>query len=325
MKYILAFDVGGTRIKAGLITTEGQLMDAAVFPSRAFEGAKPLHQNLRKFIIATLKKNKGECVGIGLALTGPVDPNIGVVLLPGKFKELEGFPIVSLLEQEFKIPVLAENDGRLAAYAEKYFGAAKDCDWAVIVTIGTGVGSGVISNGKVLTDKHLMAGTQLGHMIIDKSNEQYCLTGNYGTGEILCSATALTNQVRAAIQRGLPCLLTEQYFNTPFSINFETIINACREGDEVCLRELDKWIDNVAVMLINAVHAYGPDKIILSGGATLGADIYLDKLFEKVNSHIFRYPKKDKVEIVVSEITEFAGVYGAAAYIMEQKKQIQYV
>jgi|GEM_PF-501035 len=320
MKYVIACDVGGTRIKAGIVTTNGQLLDATEFPSRAFEGAKLLHQTLREYIKATLEKNDGECIGIGLGLTGPVDPNKGVVLLPGKFTDLEGFPIVPLLKEEFEIAVLAENDGRLAAYAEKHFGAAKNCDWAVIVTIGTGVGSGVIINGEVLTDPHLQAGLQVGHLIIDKSNDQYCLTGNYGTGEILCSATALTNQVRTSIQRGLPCVLTEQYFSDPFSIDFETIIKSCEEGDAVCLRELDKWIDNVAVMLINAVHAYGPEKIILSGGAILGADIFLDKLSEKVNSHIFRYPKSNKVKIVVSEIAAFAGVYGAAAYVMQQKK-----
>lgn len=316
--YILSFDVGGTRLKTGLVDTEGNLLDSEVIPSMTNEGAEKLYEVIGNYIKKTLAETSGKMLGIGLGLSGAVDPDKGVVLLPGKFKSLEGFPIVPMLRKDFGIPVYAENDGRLAAYTEKYFGAAKDTNWAVVLTIGTGIGSGVILDGKILHDPHAQFGLQLGHLIIDKSNDGNCLTGNRGTAEMLCSATALANQVRSALSRGLPSVLTDIYFNNPLDVDFKRVTDACRQGDELCQAELRTWTGNLSVLLINAVHCYGPEKIILSGGATLARDLFIDKLEETVNRQIFRYPKGDKIEISISENQEYAGVLGAAAFIMKK-------
>ncbi len=322
--YTIACDVGGTRIKAGIIDSDGKLHRAAEVPSKAHLGADAMFEEVKKLIAERMpsSENGETCLGIGLGLTGPVDPNLGVVLLPGKFEGLEEFPIVPKLREEFKLPVFAENDGRLAAYAAKYYGNARDVDWAVILTIGTGIGSGVIINGQILVDPHFNFGIQMGHLVMDASNSQFCLTGNHGTGEILCSATALVNQVKTTIQRGLPSVLSEQYFDNPFSIGFKEITDACREGDELCLRELETWKEHLAVLLINATHAYGPQKIILSGGATLASDLFLADVQEKVNARVFRFPKNEAIPIEISTITEHAGVYGAAAMLKEKLKAL---
>jgi glucokinase len=320
--FIACFDVGGTRIKYGLVSLDGSLLKSGTIPSDAYSGAEVLYNNLVSYIIEF--KKEGNMLAIGLGLSGGVDPDKGVVLLPGKFKALEGYPIVPKLRATFGIPVYADNDGRLAVYAEKHFGAAKDVDWAVVLTIGTGIGSGVIIDGKIFHDQNLQFGTQIGHIITDYSSDQTCLTGNKGTGEMLCSATALALQVRNGIQRGLPSILSEQYFENPLSIDFEKVIEACRQGDKFCLAELDVWINRLSIVLINAVHSYGPRKIILSGGATFAADLFLEKLSEIVNRKVFRYPVNDPVEIVISEIQQYAGVLGAAAFIMEKTNIANY-
>ncbi|GAA3612887.1 ROK family protein [Flavivirga amylovorans] len=321
--YIIACDVGGTRIKAGIIDADGNLSHSEEVDSQAHLGTDALLEALKTLIKKRLPVSigKGNCLGIGLGLTGPVDSNLGVILLPGKFDGLEGFPIVPLLREEFKLPVFAENDGRLAAYAAKYYGNAKDVDWAVVITLGTGVGSGVIINGEILVDPHFNFGIQIGHLVMDASNNKFCLTGNYGTAETLCSATALVNQVRTAIQRGIPSSLSELYFQDPLKIGFKEIAEACREGDELCLRELEMWKEHLTVLLINATHAYGPQKIILSGGASLASDIFLDDVQERVNKRVFRFPKNEGVPIEISIIQEYAGVYGAAAMLHEKLKK----
>ena len=318
--YILAFDIGGTRIKYGILSEEGKLIKSGKTPSRNNSGPESLYQTLTGCIEDIKASSSGEMKAIGLGLTGGVHPDKGVVLLPGKFKDLENFPIVSMLKADFKVPVYADNDGRLAAYAEKYFGSARNKDWAVIMTIGTGVGSGVIIGGKILMDPHLLFGTQLGHLIVNKSDDRTCLTGNRGTGEILCSSTALALQVRSAIQRGVPSMLTDEYCDNPFSIDFHKVIEACRQGDKLCLDELDVWINNLAVVLINAVHAYAPQIIILSGGATLASDLFLDKLKTIVSKQVFRYPADEPVEIIISDMQEYAGVMGAGAMVMDKLK-----
>jgi glucokinase len=319
--FIACFDVGGTRTKFGLVTVDGKLLKSGIIPSEANSGAEILYENLVAHISEF--KKEGNMLAIGLGLTGGVHPDKGVVLLPGKFKSLEGYPIVPKLRAAFGVPVYADNDGRLAAYAEKYYGGAKEVDWAVVLTIGTGIGSGVIVDGKIFHDHNLQFGTQIGHLIIDHSNDQTCLTGNKGTGEMLCSATALALQVRNSIQRGLPSILSDEYFENPKSIDFEKVISACRKNDKLCLSELEVWINRLSIVLINAVHSYGPQKIILSGGATLAGDLFLIKLSEIVNRQVFRYPVDSPVEIEISKIQEYAGVLGAAAFTMERIKILQ--
>jgi glucokinase len=318
MDYLIAFDVGGTRIKYGIISVNGEMVKSGHVPSRANGGTDGLFKTISGFVEESIASYDGNPVAIGLGLSGGIHPDKGVVLLPGKFKSLEGYPIVELLKEKFNIPVFADNDGRLAAYAEKYYGAAIDKKWAVVITIGTGIGSGVIIDGRIIHDPRLQFGTQLGHIIMDKSGNQTCLTGNNGTGEVNCSSTSLTLQVRNCIQRGIPCMLTDDYFDNPLKVDFKRVVEACRAGDELCLKELNVWIESLAVLLINAVHCYAPEVIILSGGATLASDLFLDEVTEIVNKQVFRYPVDDQVKIRISDIQEYSGVMGAAAMAMKK-------
>jgi len=319
--YIISFDVGGTRLKTGILTVDGQLIESSAIIRSANEGAEVLYTQLSGFIKQTIKQ-RGKPIGIGLSLSGGVDPELGVVLLPGKYKGLEGHLIVPKLREQFNLPVFANNDGRLAMYASRYYGKAKDVDWAVVLTIGTGIGSGVLINGEIFEDSHLQFGTQIGHVIIDKSSDNLCLTGNFGTGESMCSATALAIQVRNAIQRGLPSILSDTYFENPFRIDFKAIITACKKGDTLCLNELNTWTNNLAILLINTVHVYAPKRIILSGGATLASDMFLDKLKEIVNKQVFYYSKGNPIEIVIEDDQEYTGVKGASAYVLKRLKMI---
>ncbi len=319
--YYLGLDIGGTRIKYGIVSETGTLHSEGSRSSENNVGPGQLYETVCHVIDGLMGDRREPPAAIGLGLTGGVDPDQGVVLLPGKFKGLEGFPIVPKLRERYGLPVWADNDGRLAAYAERHFGQARDVDWAVVLTIGTGVGSGVILNGQILTDPYLLFGTQIGHGILNKDDDRVCLTGNRGTGEILCSATALALQVRSAIQRGIPCMLTDLYWDNPHGIDFEAVIRACREGDPICNRELEVWVNNLAVLLINAVHYYAPRRIILAGGATNGADLFLDRLSQLVNRQLFRYPAQREVEICVSSMKSYAGVLGAAAMAMEKQER----
>lgn len=316
--YYTGLDIGGTHIKYGTVSDAGTIYGEGSRSSESNAGPTQLYETVCE-VIDGLIGARGELPkAIGLGLTGGVDPDRGTVLLPGKFRGLEGFPIVPKLRERYKLPVWADNDGRLAAYAERYFGKAKDVDWAVVLTIGTGVGSGVITNGEILIDPYLLFGTQIGHGIINKTDDRICLTGNQGTGEVLCSATALALQVRSAIQRGILCTLTDRYWDNPHSVDFEAVIQACREDDPLCLRELDIWVNNLALLLINAVHYYAPQRIILAGGATNGADLFLNKLNRLVNQQLFRYPANREVELCVSSMKSYAGVLGAAAMVKEK-------
>lgn len=317
-EYIIAFDAGGTRLKVAVLNNKGEVLKTFHSPSYASSGADVLFETMRGTVNALKQEWGGALLGIGLSLSGVIHPDKGVVYLPGKFKMLENYPIVEKLKQEFQVPVLAENDGRLAVYAEKYLGLAKDKDWVVGLTIGTGVGSGVLLEGKMLSNRNLLFGGQVGHLILNSSSQQMCLTGNYGTAETMCSATALVLQVRGAIQRGIPSVLTEEYFANPATIDFEKIINACRNHDELCVRELQIWSRNLTNLIVNAIHAYSPELVILGGGAALAADLFLDQVQLDVNKQVFRYPVNEPVPIMISQMQEFGSALGAALFLQHK-------
>jgi glucokinase len=226
---------------------------------------------------------------------------------------LEGYPLVPKLQKAVGIPVVAENDGRVSILAEKHYGLARNKKWAVSLTLGTGVGSGVMLNGQILRDPHLQFGTQMGHIVIQAAGGRLCLTGARGTATMLCSATALAMAVRDGLQRGIPSMLRERYFADPSSIDCEAVFEAVAHKDRLCLDELRHWTTNLGWLLVSAVHVYAPDVIILSGGAAHGARHFLKPLRAQVNKHIFRYPAKQPVRIVVSRMQDHAGVLGAGA------------
>jgi glucokinase len=309
----LGIDWGGTRIKLGAVSGNAEFLAQDIFESPKSANISEIVNGLLDQIASFINQAGVNPLGIGLGLTGPVDPELGVVLLPGKVDGLENHPVVLRFRERFGLPVRAQNDGTLSIYAEKYAGQARDLKWAVTVTLGTGIGSGVMLDGRILDDPHFMFGAQLGHFVINAANDQLCLTGARGTAEMNCSATALALAVRSGLQRGIPSTLADKYFGNAHAIDFRTIIEeGVARGDLLCVDELKRWTRNVGWMLVNAVHAYSPEKIILSGGATLASEYFLEDLQSHVNHHIFRYPPGEGVPIVISEIAEHAGVLGAA-------------
>lgn len=318
--FILGIDWGGTRVKLGAVAHDGTLLRGTVFDSPRNAAIKSVVDALLERAAAFLAEaGGGELCGIGLALTGPVDPERGVAHLPGKVEGLAGFHLVPEFRARFGVPAFATNDGLAALYAEKHLGHARGCRYAVAVTIGTGVGSGVMVDGRIPNDPNFLFGMQLGHLVIDLSDDRLCLTGARGTGEMNCSATALALAVRSGIQRGVPCALASRYWENPHAVDFRAVITEGVEaGDALCLDELARWSRRLGWMLVNAVHAYSPEVIILSGGATLAAAHFLPGVSAFVQAHSFRYPPAREIPIVVSALAEHAGVLGAAMMLKER-------
>ncbi len=319
MRYAIGCDIGGTRIKCGAVREDGYVIARRTVPARAELGAEALLETIRGEIEKLRAEVDGEPVGLGLGLSGAVDPEIGTVYLPGKFKGLEGFPMVPRLSAKTGCRVRADNDARLILLAERKFGMGAGCDWLVSLTIGTGLGSGVMLDGKVLRDPHLQFGTQLGHLVIQADGGKLCLTNAYGTGETLCSATALTMAVRDGLHRGIPSSLSDRYFADPHSIDFSAVIESMEGGDRLCRAAFSQWRHYLGCVVINAVHAYAPELVIIGGGGAHAARHFLDDIRERVRNETFRYPPNRPVAIEVSRLIEDAGVLGAASLFLEEK------
>ena len=316
-EYVIGVDVGGTRIKTGAVLRDGTLLNRRVCSSGFALSAEALETAIIEEIIEIQSNTDGTPTGIGLGFPGAVDPEQGIVLLPGKLR-LEGYPIVPNLTHRLSLPVIAENDGRLSIIAEAHFGKAREYRWAVSITLGTGVGSGVMLDGKILRDPHLQFGTQASHVVQQSNSDRLCITRARGTANILCSATALAVIVRDNLARGLPSVLNERYFNDPASVDFEAVIKGVAQEDALCLDAFNTWKTELAWFLVSVVHMYAPEIIILSGGAASAAPYFLDDLRTHVNNHTFRYPPGDEIRIELSDIATFNAVLGAGALAWEK-------
>lgn len=324
--YFLGVDWGGTRIKLGAVSLGGGMISADVFETPVTENIEHTFQTLvdRLRLIIAKPKQEQALLGIGLALTGATDPDRGTVLLPGKIRGLEGLPIVPRLREEFSTQVWAANDGIAAMYGEKHAGLAREKDWAVVLTIGTGIGSGVMLDRKILHDPHFMFGGQAGHLVLDFHNDQLCLTGARGTGEMLCSATSLALAVRSGLQRGIPSTLKDCYWRNPHAIDFRAVIESgVAKKDRLCVDELRRWTTCLGWLLVNVVHAYSPEIVILAGGATAAHQYFLDQVRDHVARNIFRYPAGESVPICISELGDNMGVIGAAMMVKERLESAQ--
>lgn len=317
-EYVIGFDVGGTRLKSGAVTRRGRMLAPGINPSGFALGMGNLLKTLKAEVARITQKLGGKPQAIGMGFPGAVDPEIGVVYLPGKLKGLEGYPIVQRLAKASGVPVIADNDGRISIYAERHYGLARDLDWAVSITIGTGVGSGVLLDGRILRDPHLQFGTQMSHIVMQALGGRLCITNARGTAEMMCSATALEQQVRDGLARGIPSVLSDQYFKDPGSIDFKAVIRGASRQDRLCTDELEHWTGNLGWLLVSAVHVYAPELIILSGGATNAAEYFLEPLQRHVNEHLFRHPVGEGVPIALSKLRNHAGVLGTAALAWEK-------
>lgn len=312
LKYYIGIDWGGTRVKWGAVAENGDFLHKDTYNYSCYSDINSNLNLLLDNISDYINNQETRPLGIGISLTSVVDPAFGVVYLPGKINGLAQFPIVDKVKQNFHCPVKADNDGRCALLSERYFGQAQDIDWAVTLTIGTGIGSGVLLNGQILRNPHLQFGTQMGHLMMFGNTDQKCLTGFNGTGEMTCSSTALVLDVRSGLERGIPSVLSKKYAVDSKAITFKTIIeDGVRIGDEFCVDLFDKWIHRLSFLVVNAIHAYGPQRVILSGGATLASDLFLEKLQNLVDQKIFIYPPDTSIPIVVSDCQEHSGVLGS--------------
>lgn len=322
MRYVIGCDVGGTRLKYAAVDENGRPLQRSLAPSGADRGPGYLVDSMAAVADACERDLGARAAALAFGISGAVDPKRGVVLLPGKFANLEGYPLVPKLRKRARMPVVAENDGRISVIAEKHYGAARNKKWVVCLTIGTGLGSAVMLDGQILRDPFLQFGTQIGHTILQSDGGRLCMTGARGTAETLCSATALANQMRDGLQRGIPSVLTEEYLANPHSIDFAAVIRAVEQGDALAIDELSRWTEHLGWLVLSAAHAFAPELIILSGGAARAADHFLPRVREQVNRYIFRYPKGKPVPIVVSKMGEYAGAMGAAALAWDAARAV---
>jgi glucokinase len=214
------------------------------------------------------------------------------------------------------VPVRCVNDGAAATLAEWRFGVARGHGDVVGMTIGTGVGVGVVIGGRLLVSRHLGAGISFGHATIETGGRT-CLCGNIGCAETLVSANAVVGRIRDAVARKVPSILTTRYEQDPAAIAFGALVDAVEMGDRVGLEIMGAFQRDLGATVVTAIHAYDPELVVLAGGPMAAAEHFLPQVQAYVDRYAFRYPKDRIVPVVRAERSVHAGVLGAVALVMQ--------
>lgn len=309
----IGLDVGGTRVKAVGIDRMGSVLSSAVVTvPRSVDG-------LVAHVVATVNGlclRFGPATSLGIALPGLVDPGFGARSLPGKLPGLEGFALVDAIQRAIEIPVTCLNDGAAATYGEWRYGAGMGLSDIVVLTLGTGVGSGVVVNGRLFTNANLGSGGGLGHLTIDAEGPR-CPCGNRGCAETRISATAMINALWDHVSRGVPSVLAETVLTGPGEARFENLVAAATTGDLLATELLERFIRDLGTTIVSAVHAFNPAAVVIVGGMTVEAAAFLPQVQAYVSAHAWRYPRDRDIPVVVGALADLAGAIGVAAYARE--------
>jgi glucokinase len=300
----IGVDVGGTKIAAGVVTPQGRILDEIRYPTP--HSPETLIENIAKAIKEVREGH--EVGGVCLAVPGLILASENKVIFSANLHAIEGIPLKDEIEPRIGLPLTIENDGNAAAWGEFRFGAGSEADHLVFLTLGTGIGGGVITHG-VLMRGAQGSGGELGHVTIQATGPR-CACGNHGCLEALASGSAIARRARELAIENPDSALGR--LATRRQILGEDVTNLAREGDEVALSLLDETGRWLGVGLAAFVNIFNPEVVAVGGGAMEAGELILEAARREVVLRA-RPPSRDRAEIQVATLGPKSGVLGAAA------------
>jgi glucokinase len=306
--YLLGIDIGGTRIKAGLVDEMGMSVRASAAPTP--DNLDAFREALRKLVKRVLKKDVPSAVGFGCK--GIIDPETTrVVRLPGAWEFLEGTLLKDWLDG--LVPggtaVTADNDAKAALAGEVVWGAAKGKRNALLLTLGTGVGGAILADGRILRGATGVAG-HLGHIVVDPDGPP-CICGSHGCLEAVFSSRAIEAEAWSAAHQGVASVMTDWVRQNPGHITCEKVFAYAAEGDEIAQWILKRRVRVLGAALAGLLNAYDPEVVIVMGAVAEAGD----QLFEPLRNEVYWRTKgllRREVPIVPGGLRDSSGVAGAA-------------
>lgn len=309
---IIACDIGATRIKFGLVT-DGRVLAQGTIPSQSKQAlAKRLPGLAQAFrdLCAQREIALSDCAGISMSVPTLVDATSGRLLAEyGRFRDMPTLDLRAWARTEFGLPLALENDARMAAIGEWRFGAGRGSDSLVMITFGTGLGTGVVMEGRVLRGKHGQAGCLGGHLTVRYSGRT-CGCGNVGCAEAEASTAFLCDLVAGspAFDRSPMCHAA--------TLNYGLVFKHAAAGDACAVALRDHSLLVWSSLAVNLIHAYDPEVLILGGGMMASADVILPAVREYVRRHA--HTPWGRVQVVASELGDQAALVAGEWLLREQ-------
>lgn len=308
----IGVDLGGTNIVVGVVNEKYEIVAKARCKTRAERSAEEIMQDMARLCREAAEQAGvalSEVVSVGIGCPGTCNTQTGIVEYANNL-HFENVPVVARMNELLGIPVYIGNDANAAALGEALAGAAKGADSCVCITLGTGVGGGIVIDGKIYEGCNY-AGAELGHTVIQMNGEP-CTCGRNGCWEAYASVTALVRQTKRAMETHPRSVMWELTNGDINNVTGLTAFDAMRAGDTVGAAVVDQYIEYVACGVIDVVNIFQPDIICIGGGISHEGETLLVPLREKVT--LERYSKfcKRQSKIVAAVLGNDAGIIGAA-------------
>ena len=309
----IGIDIGGTSIKGAAVYDDGRMLDVFSLPVVRED---PGEVTVNKLIDVVEKyiEEKGiakEIVGIGFGIPGLLDIENGVVVFSNNLK-WENLPIAELFQKRLPYKVRIANDANVAAFGEAKFGAGKGVPYVVMLTLGTGVGGGIVLDGK-LYEGNEGKGAEMGHIVMEFDGRQ-CSCGRKGCLEAYASATALIRDTKEAMEKH-PESLMHQAAADLGKVDGRVAFIAARKGDKVALEVVEQYVYFLSEGILNYCNIFRPNVVILSGGIANEGDYLFDKINNYLKVHQYGYPRSPVVKVVPAKLGYDSGKIGAASLL----------
>ena len=311
MANYVGIDLGGTNIKAGVVTDEGKLLNKVTCKTNADRPMEDIIHDMGR-LAADAVKDAGlevsDIEAIGIGSPGTPDNDEGLLVYSNNLPFVMA-PMRKLIREVIDLPVYIDNDANCAAMAEAVAGAAKGAKDSVTITLGTGVGAGVIVDGKIYSGFN-QAGSEFGHTVLVSGGIE-CPCGRKGCFEQYASASALARMTREAAEKDPDSLLNKVY-EQQGEWNAQIAFIAMRDGDETAKEVVDTYTSYLADGLANAINAFMPEVLVVGGGVCNEGDPLLIPMREKTMSRPYFGPGVKKTRIELAQMGNDAGIVGAA-------------
>ncbi len=309
-QYVFGVDIGGTTVKLGLFDTEGNLLDKWEIPTRTEETGSYILPDIAKDIQQKIEEkqiSKEMVVGVGVGAPGPID-NQGVVHRAVNLG-WGVFSIKDTLEEILKVPVMAGNDANVAALGEMWKGGGQGSSDLIVVTLGTGVGGGIIVDGKILTGA-TGAGGEIGHIHVEDNESETCGCGNMGCLEQYASATGVTRLANRKLKES-----ERDSALRGGEVSAKTVFDAVKAGDSLAIEvaeEFGKYLGNCLAAIAGVVN---PEAIVLGGGVSKAGEILIKYIKPYYEKNVFHGSRN--VKFSLATLGNDAGIYGAAKLVLD--------
>lgn len=316
---VLAIDLGGTKIIAAIISHKGQVMAKERCLTLADEGLEAVINRILSAIDRLLSQRNvdlSQLDGISVGAAGAIDFDKGLVTSSPHLPGWHDVPLRDIVKEKYRINTFLISEASAAALGEHHFGAGQGVDNLILLTVGTGIGGGIIINGRLYSGVSGSAG-EIGHITIDVNGPR-CDCGNTGCLEALVSGTAVAKEAIRRIRQGEGSSLTEIVGGKIENITAEKVSLAAQDGDSLACEVILKAATYLGVGIANLVNIFNPEMIIIGGGMAKMGDPLLNPARQVVRERAFQLPAQ-AVQIVPAQFGDDAGVLGAAVFAFQQE------